>query len=105
MANSSQAPIKKFGGNYETDFIPVMRKLEDRLAGTNIKHAAIADHPINLHGIFIFGKMSNCPDRNVNWQNGWNIDAICNQHDIDRPAPENAYYREILDSFESVVFE
>ena len=105
MANSSQAPIKKFGGNYEVDFIPVMKKLEDRLAGTNVKHAALAPHPINLHGIFIFGKMSTCPDKNVNWLNGWNVNAICNQHDIDRPGPDNAYYREILDSFETIVFD
>ena len=33
-----------------------MNSLETRLAGTNIKHAAVVDFPINLHGVVIFGK-------------------------------------------------
>jgi len=86
-----------------------MNALETRLAGTNVKHAAVADYPINLHGVFIFGKMSNCPDKNVNWQNGWNVDAVCIQHGIDRPGPENAalnaHYREILEAFEETLFD
>ena len=70
MAISSQAAVKKNCGEYENDFTPVMNALETRLAETNIKHAAVADFPINLHGVIIFGNMSNCPDKAVNWTNG-----------------------------------
>ena len=105
MAESSQPPVKKFGGNYENDFRPVMNALHTRLAGTNIKHTAIAAHPINLEGVYIMGLMSNCPDKGVNWINGWNMNAICTQHEIDRPGPDNANHREILDSFETILFD
>ncbi len=105
MATSSQGPVKKFCGNYGTEFIPVMSLLETRLQGSNILHKGVANFPINMHGVFILGKMSNCPDKNVNWQNGWNMNAICNQHDIDRPGPDNAFYREILEAFEDTLFD
>ena len=82
MANSSQAPVNKFGGDYERDFTLVMNTLETHLAGTNIKHAADADFPINLHGVFIFGKLSNCSDKAVNWTNGWKFrdNLLSTQH-------------------------
>ena len=47
MANSSPAPVKKIDGDYDRDFTPVMNALETRLAGTNIKHAAVADFRIS----------------------------------------------------------
>ena len=100
MANSSQEPVKKFGGDYERNFTLVTNALETRLAGTNIKHAAVAYFPINLHGVFIFGKLLNCPDKAVNWTYGWSFQEICNQHYIDRPRPDNNFFREILVSFE-----
>ena len=65
MANSTQAPVKKFGGGYERDFTPVTNALETRLAETNIEHAAVADFPINLRGVFIFGELLKCPNKSV----------------------------------------
>ena len=37
-----------------------MNALETRLAVTNIKHAAVADYPINLHGVSIVEKITKC---------------------------------------------
>ena len=105
MANSSQEPVKKFGGDYERNFTLVTNALETRLAGTNIKHAAVAYFPINLHGVFIFGKLLNCPDKAVNWTYGWNFQEICDQHDIDRPGPDNNFFREVLASLEEDFFD
>ena len=100
MLNTSHISTAKFDGKYEK--IPkVWKALESRLQGTNIKNVAIAEYPISLHGVFIMGLMSNCPDKSVDFQNGWTMEAICNQNDIDRPSPNNALYREILEAFET----
>ena len=81
-----------------------MNALETCLAWTNIKHAAGADFPLHLYGVFIFGKLSNCPDKAVNWTNGWNFRDICDQHDLDRPGPDNDFFREVDESFETRFF-
>ena len=84
--------MEKFGGDYERDFTLVMNTLETHLAGTNIKHAAVADFPMNLHGVFIFGKLLNCLDKTVNCTNVWNFRDICGQHDIDSLGPHNNFF-------------
>ena len=55
---------------------------------------------ISLHGVFILGLMSNCPDMGVDFENGWRMKDICNKNDVDRPSPNNAHCREIVDHFE-----
>ena len=45
--------------------------------------------------------MSNCPDKAVNW----NFRDICDQHAIDRPGPDNDFFREVPESFESDFFD
>ena len=51
------------------------------------------------------GLMSNCPDKSVDFQNGWTMEEICYQNDIYRPSPNNALYREILEAFENNLFD
>ena len=49
--------------------------------------------------------MSNCPDKDVDYENGWTMEMICDQHDIDRPGPNNDHIRQELEDFESEVFD
>jgi hypothetical protein len=39
--------------------------------------------------------------QNIDWQNDWNMSDICDQNDIDRTGPDNDYYRELLEEFET----
>jgi hypothetical protein len=49
--------------------------------------------------------MSNCPDKTSDWEQGWTMKQICDQNNIDRPHPNNAHYREILEDFETEVLD
>ena len=79
--------------------------LEYVISGTNIKFKKIQQNgEINCRGIFLLALVSNCPAKDVDYANGWNVKQICDQNDIDRPDPNNAYYREALEEFEDEVF-
>jgi hypothetical protein len=104
LSTSNTLPIK-FDGKHGENFPKVWKALANRLQGTNVKNEAIANYPISLHWVFIMGLMSNCPDKAVDFQNGWTMKEICNQNDIDRPDPNNAVYQEILEAFEDHLFD
>ena len=61
---------------------------------------------ISLRGIFYFMHMSTCPEKD---DMNWAMQDICDQNDVDRAdiqtEEERARYRDILDKFESTVFD
>jgi hypothetical protein len=102
MLNSHQ--IQRFDGDYDK-FQDTWNHLEYVVSGTNIKFKKIQQNgEINCRGIFLLALMSNCPAKDVDYANGWNMRQICDQNDIDRPDANNAYYREVLEEFEDEVF-
>ena len=102
MLNSHQA--QRFDGDYDK-FLDTWNHLEYLISGTNIKFKKIQQNgEINCRGIFLLALVSNCPAKDVDYANGWNVKQICDQNDIDRPDPNNAYYREALEEFEDEVF-
>ena len=103
MANSSHKPEFIFDGNYEK-FPSVLRAIENFLLSNGIKFKQIQpEHEISLAPIYYFMLMSNCPAKDVNYLNGWTVAGMCDQNDIDRPGPNNLYFREVLESFEEEV--
>jgi len=103
MTNVNLTP--RFAGDYE-HFPEIDKELENRLFGHNVKNKKlVADGEINCQAIYIMMLMSNCPDKTCDWETGWTMEQICDQNDIDRPHPENAYYREILEDFETEVLD
>ena len=49
--------------------------------------------------------MLNCPDKGIDYENGWTMAMICDQHYINRPGPDNVHIRQELEDFESEVFD
>ena len=81
MSNTSHLPVEKFDGNYGGNFQKVWKAIENELAGTSIKNKAISNgNSISLHGVFILGLMSNCPNMGVNFENGWTMKEICDKN-------------------------
>jgi hypothetical protein len=109
MLNTRNTQPIKFDGNCGEIFPNVWKALANRLQGTNVKNEAIALYPISLHRVFVMGFMSNCPDKSLDFQNGWTMKEleICYQNGIFRPDPYNALYREILrlEAFEVHLFD
>ena len=104
MANIHHG-IKPFDGNY-AEYPEIQRALENTLSGTNIKNKKIQPiGDINCRGIYLFGTMSNYPDKGIDYEKGWTMAMICDQHDIDRPGPDNVHIRQELEDFESEVFD
>ena len=103
MANSHQGP--RFDGDYDK-FLETWRMLEIALSGHNVKNRKfLAVGDINCRAIFLWALMSTCPAKTIDWQNDWNMSEICDQNDIDRPGPDNGYYREQLEEFETEVLD
>jgi hypothetical protein len=49
--------------------------------------------------------MSDCPDKDVDYENGWTMEMVCKQNHIDRPGPKNVHIRQELEEFEFEVFD
>ena len=106
MTDSGQKPEYVFVGNYE-HFPRTQRLLMQLLHIKQIKNKTIQPiGKIPLRGIFYFMLMSTCPDKH---DTNWKMAEICNQNDVDRgdiqTDEERARYRDILDKFESTVFD
>jgi hypothetical protein len=53
----------------------------------------------------VFELCQNCPDKTCDWEHSWTMQQICDQNDVNRPHPNNARYREILQDFEIEVLD
>ena len=96
---------QRFAGDYEK-FPDTDRELENQLSGHNVKNKKLVqDGEINCRALYVIMLMSNCPDKTCDWEQGWTMKQICDQNDIDRPHPNNAHYREILEDFETEVLD
>ena len=105
MSNQSFKPEYVWDGQYE-NFPKLQKALENYCFTHGLEFKAIQPKgKINLRGIYVLMLMSNCPAPTVNFLNGWSMKGILDQNDIDRPNPRNAYYRQLLDNFETVVFD
>ena len=103
MASSFHA--QRFAGDYDR-FPETDRELENQLSGHNVKNKKLVqDGEINCRALYVIMLMSNCPDKTCDWETGWTMKQICDQNDIDRPHPNNAHYREILEDFETEVLD
>ena len=105
MTSQSVKPEYVWDGKYEN--FPKLQKELERFCFTHgIEFKKIQPKgKINLRGIYVLMLMSNCPPKNVNFVNGWTMKNILDQNDIDRPSPQNAYYCQLLENFETVAFD
>ena len=66
MADSQHA--RPFAGNYD-DLPETKREQENKLSGKNIKiNELVQDCEINCRAFFVMMLMSNCPDKNCDWE-------------------------------------
>ena len=102
---SIKTTTPRFAGDY-VKFPDTKNALETQLSGHNVKNRKLLEQgEVNCRGIYVFMLMSNCPSKEVNWKDGWNMAQVCDQNDDDRPDPNNDHYREVLDDFETEVFD
>ena len=83
----------KFAGKYGDNFHTIWKILGNRLRGESFKNSGIQDHPISFDGVFWMGHMSTCPDKDK--YADWTMAEICNQNDIDRPANQICFHKEM----------
>ncbi len=82
-------------------FPEIEKEFENQLTGHNVKNKKLVqDGEINFRALYVIVLTSKCPEKDGDWVHGWTMKQVCDQNDIDRPHPNNANYREILDDLE-----
>ena len=106
MSNLSFKPEYVWDGKYE-NFSKLLKALENFCYTHGLKNKIIQPDGsnINLRGIYVLMLMSNCPPKDVDYENGWVMNDILTQNELDRPDSNNPHYRTVLDHFETVVFD
>jgi len=105
MSNHGFKPDFVWDGKYE-NFPKLLKALEAFCFTRGLEFKKILPKGnISLRGVYVFMLMSNCPEKDVDFETGWSMQDIIDQNKQDRPNPRNDYYETILDAFETLVFD